>query len=84
MKDHDVEWLLSILNQRREAIVNGAIENRGNKLSSEGLKLLEDGHPVLGKDAVNHGIIDLATQPDVYFHEILPKHNIDVVQQNWK
>jgi hypothetical protein len=84
LKDQDVEWLLSILNQRRETIVNGAIENRGNKLSKEGQKLLEDGHPILGKDAVGHGIIDLAVQPDVYFHENLPKHHIDIVKQNWK
>ena len=75
-----MEWLLSILNERRESIVNAAIESRGNKLSKEGRSLLEEGHPILGKDAVGHGIIDQAIQPDVYFHDVLPKHNIDVVK----
>ena len=75
---------MSILRERRDAILNGAIEKRGNKLTPDGRKLLEDGHPILGKDAEGLGIIDQAIQPDVYFHDILPKHNIDVVKQNWK
>ena len=58
LKDQDVEWLLSILRERRDAILNGAIEKRGNKLTPDGRKLLEDGHPILGKDAEGLGIID--------------------------
>jgi hypothetical protein len=30
------------------------------------------------------GIIDHAIQPDVYFLETLPKHDIGLVKPNWK
>ena len=72
------------MNQRRDAILEFAFERRGDKLSDEAKEILSSGDSLVGKDAVNMGIIDQAIQPDVYFLNTLPKHDIGLVKPNWK
>ena len=61
-----------------------AIEKRGNKLSLSGKEHLTDGKSIVGKDAEPLGIIDRAVEPDVYFYETLPKHDIGIYKPNLK
>ena len=84
MKETDVEWILKILHQRKDAILDFAFERRGDKLNDEAKELLSSGESLVGKDAVKLGIIDHAMNPDVYFLENLPKHDIGLVKPSLK
>jgi hypothetical protein len=72
------------LHERRKTILDYSIERRGNKISKDGIEHLSDGKSVIGKDAQDLGIIDRAIEPDVYFYETLPKHDIGTSKPSFK
>merc|ERR1712107_133827 len=65
-------------------IYNFAFEKRKDKITEEGIKLLKEGHSILGMEAEAPGIIDKATQPDAYLYENMPDNEIGIIKPNWK